>query len=101
MKINPRHLEATTASQTGKAQEATSVGAGQERGGAARTGGHSDQVSLSSLSNRLLELASADRPERTARVQQVTNEVRSGRYQVDSAAVSKSMVQEAIGHGAA
>lgn len=100
MKINPQLLNATNASQSGKAQETTAATSGQGRGGAARTGSQSDQVSLSSLSNRLLELASMDRPERTARVEKVTSDVRSGQYKVDAAAVSKAMVHEAIGHGA-
>jgi flagellar biosynthesis anti-sigma factor FlgM len=99
VKINPKLLDATGASQAGKAQEAAGTTAGQGRGGAGRAGSETDQVSLSSLSNRLLELASMDKPERAARVESVTADVRSGRYKVDAMAVSKAMVQEAVGHG--
>ncbi|MGE5648528.1 MAG: flagellar biosynthesis anti-sigma factor FlgM [Acidobacteriota bacterium] len=97
MKIDPRTLDPASASQAGKTQETTSVSSSDRRSGAGRAGADSDRVDLSDLSGLLLERASAEPPERAARVEQLAAEVRSGRYKVDAEEVSRRIIAEAAG----
>jgi anti-sigma28 factor (negative regulator of flagellin synthesis) len=92
MKVNQSPLDSPGVSQLGKA-------AGVESGGAAKssqTRPDRDQFQLSDLSARLLASGDAGGPDRAARVQQLSSDVRAGRYQVDSAELSGRMVDEAM-----
>jgi anti-sigma28 factor (negative regulator of flagellin synthesis) len=96
MKIDPRLLDSTGASQASKSQEASGVAPGGGRSGTARADRDADQVQLSGFTGRLLASASADAPGRAAWLQQIASDVRGGNYQVDAMEVSRRMVSEAI-----
>jgi hypothetical protein len=76
MKIDPRQLDPASASQAGKAQETAGVAAGGGRSFAGRANEGADRVDLSDLSGTLLASASADTPDRAARVDRLAAEVR-------------------------
>jgi anti-sigma28 factor (negative regulator of flagellin synthesis) len=57
--------------------------------------GGEDFVSLSSLAEKLQEMGIAT-PEREARLQELTRAVESGNYKVDSAELSRSLIQGAF-----
>jgi flagellar biosynthesis anti-sigma factor FlgM len=92
MKINQSPLDPSGLSQLGRTPGVGS--SGTER--TAQTKSDSDRVQLSGLSARLLASGDSGTPERAARVEQLTSDVRSGRYQVDAADLSRRMVDEAI-----
>jgi flagellar biosynthesis anti-sigma factor FlgM len=56
--------------------------------------GATDRVQLSSLSTEVAALA-PDSPDRVARIEELTRLVESGRYQVDSRAVSRAIIDDA------
>ncbi len=92
MKINQSPLDSSGLSQLGKT-------AGVGPGGAGKSGltqPDRDRVQLSNLSARLLASADAGASDRANRVQQLSSDVRAGRYQVDSVELSRRMVDEAI-----
>ncbi|HWR49750.1 MAG TPA: flagellar biosynthesis anti-sigma factor FlgM [Bryobacteraceae bacterium] len=69
-------------------------------GGARRTGSAGDagdRVDISTLSGRLLSSLDMDGPERAARLEQLSALVKSGRYQPDAPAISRKIVDEALG----
>ena len=92
MKINQSPLDSPGASQLGRT---TGVGAGGA-GTSALTRSDRDRVQLSDLSSLLLASGDAGASDRAARVQQLSSDVRAGRYQVDSVQLSRQMVDEAI-----
>ena len=91
MKINQGSLDSAGVSQLGK-----TPGIGSGGAGSSLTRSDRDRVQLSDLSAHLLASANASAPERAARVQQLTSDVRAGRYQVDAQALSHKLVEEAI-----
>lgn len=93
MRISDSNLSAVTTSAQQAAQAAAAGSAG--RAGAAKAGTRGDQVQLSDLSSVLKSL-SAGSPERDARVSQLAAVHQAGNYRVDAAAVSRSLVNEAI-----
>jgi flagellar biosynthesis anti-sigma factor FlgM len=95
MKINQSSLDSTQASQLNKAHETTGIGSGGT-GKNAQVQHERDRVQLSELSARLLALADARAPERAARVEKLSADVRSGKYQVDSHDLSSRLIDEAI-----
>jgi len=56
-----------------------------------------DQVALSEMSARLRSL-NVDSPERIARLDTLSADVASGRYQPDARAISRSLIDEALRH---
>jgi flagellar biosynthesis anti-sigma factor FlgM len=56
----------------------------------------SDRAELSGVAGRLSEILHADAAGRAERVRQLKETVASGTYQVDAAAVSRALVDEAI-----
>lgn len=70
---------------------------GSRKTGSAADGG--DRVDISTLSGRLLQSLDMDGPERTARIEHLTALVRSGQYQPDAPAISRKIVDEALGSG--
>ena len=61
--------------------------------------GSGDRAEISALSGQLRALV-AHSPDRAARVEQLRADYSAGRYQVDSHAVSKAIVRDAIARGA-
>ncbi len=92
MKVNQNPPDSPGISQLGKT---AGIGPGG-RANSALTRTDRDRVQLSDLSSRLLASADAGAWDRTSRVEQLTSDVRSGRYQVDSAELSSRLVDEAI-----
>jgi hypothetical protein len=87
---------ALTGTGLGKAQETgrTSRAGWGGRGEAA--GEESpDRVALSDLSGRVRELA-ADSPERVARLEKLSADVRAGRYEADPLELSRRLIEETL-----
>ena len=59
----------------------------------------SDSVSLSKLVSKVSQSFQADSSSRSLRVSQIAEAVQSGTYQVDSLAVSRSLIDQAISSG--
>lgn len=57
-----------------------------------------DQVSLSDLSTAL-SAAQSHSPERSAYLERLSASVQTGRYEVNAAAVSRSIIEDATGSG--
>ena len=66
-------------------------GGGIQKGKGTAAEGH-DQVSLSSLSN-VLSSSETESPQRAARLAALSQAIASGKYQVDSQAVSASIIR--------
>ena len=92
MKINQSPLDSSGVSQLGKTPGIGSGGAGKS----GLTRPDRDRVQLSDLSAHLLASSNAGAPDRAARVEQLSAEVRAGRYQVDAMELRRQMVSEAI-----
>jgi len=58
-----------------------------------------DEVELSELTGKLCGRLGAEDPERAARLERLAAEVQSGRYRVDSLAVGKHLLDEALRGG--
>ena len=91
MKVND--TGGTGVSGLGRAQELTSTSSSSKTRG--NRAGKDDQVSLSNLSSALSK-ADVDSPQQAARLTQLSADVASGRYQIDSYALSGSIIQGSI-----
>jgi anti-sigma28 factor (negative regulator of flagellin synthesis) len=97
MKVNETSLNQAAASQLGKAREAEAAKAG----GAKPASGpqpreESDRVHLSDLTGRLVQMLSTDSPDRVARVDKLAADFKAGRYQPDSQATSRGIINDAM-----
>jgi anti-sigma28 factor (negative regulator of flagellin synthesis) len=95
MKVDQRYLEQAGTTRLDKPQETQSTSSGRTQTGTARSSERSDEVQLSGLSERLLDVASMDQPGHAARIARLAAEVRSGSYQTDDVETAKRLVQEA------
>jgi flagellar biosynthesis anti-sigma factor FlgM len=96
MKVVDASLNQAGAMQTGKVGQTDAVAPDGLKKAPGREGGESDRVQLSSLSGALLDAARTDAG-RSASIERIQAQVRAGTYQVDAAAVSRRMVDDAIG----
>jgi flagellar biosynthesis anti-sigma factor FlgM len=94
MKINQSPLDAANVSQSGRTHEVAGIGPGAEKRALARA--DRDRVQVSDLSARLLAQEDTGGPARDARVQQLSADVRAGRYQVNALELSSRLVDESI-----
>jgi len=101
MKINhpnTTNLSNLGSSGIGKSAETEALAKAKERqataGSAAST--DPDNVSLSNLSGSV-RASLSDSPERAARLEQLSAQVAAGTYHVDSATLSKDIVNETLG----
>jgi len=78
-----------------KAAETEAASQAKEKQGTVATNSDADRVSLSNLSGTL-RAALTESPEREAKIEQLTADVASGRYHVDSATISKDIVNDAF-----
>jgi anti-sigma28 factor (negative regulator of flagellin synthesis) len=92
MKVNQSPLDSSGLSQLGKTAGVGPGGAGKS----SLSRSDRDHIQLSDLSARLLASGDAGGSDRAAHVQQLSSDVRGGRYQVDAVEVSRRMVDEAI-----
>jgi len=91
MSVN--HIHRTGISGLGRTQELTSTpGSGRAR---TSTSSRTDQTAISNLS-QALSATQPDSSAHTARLQQLTGAVSSGRYTVDSNAVSGSIIEQSL-----
>ena len=96
MKINDANVAGLGSQGIGKAHEAEQgARVRQGRTGDGSASSTTDQVQLSNLSE-VLQAAGSESPQRAAHIERLSADVQAGRYQVDSAVVSKSIVQDAI-----
>jgi anti-sigma28 factor (negative regulator of flagellin synthesis) len=98
----PPGAERTNSAQIQKQEEAHksaktgALGANdRSRHAPASAGSSVDKVQISSVANALHSEA-VESPERTAWLAKIAEEIRAGRYQVDSAALSKRLVDDMI-----
>src|SRR5213593_4560636 len=93
MRVDHRNLTGTSGAETGRPQEAQSITRdGRSGSSAARGGAGADHVELSPLSRALSASASS----RSARVAELSAQYQAGKYQVDPAQLSQSMVSDAL-----
>jgi flagellar biosynthesis anti-sigma factor FlgM len=98
--VDSTNLGNTTPAQTGRTGELNSVDSSGRSGSARKNGASAgDSVELSSFTDRLSRTMQEAAVSREQRISQLTAAVRSGSYQVDPAAVSHAMVNEAISSG--
>ena len=99
MKVNDPNLanvnsDALRGTGLDRAQQTESISR-RGTGGAASADESTDQVSLSGFSEQL-RAAHVDSPERVAHIEKLSNDVATGNYQADAAAVSHSIVESAL-----
>jgi anti-sigma28 factor (negative regulator of flagellin synthesis) len=97
MKVYDRNLTGTAPPEPSQTQEAERSG---RSGGTDQTGGAvggGDRVELSSTLGSLSRALSSYSSDRAGRVQQLAAQYLSGSYQPDTAAISRGIVQEALG----
>ena len=83
--------------QTGRSNETPSiVSPGKKDSGVGKSGTGADRVELSGFSGKVSQTLQADATSRAQRVSQIASAVRSGNYKVDSMAVSKAIINQAI-----
>ncbi|MCL5746472.1 MAG: flagellar biosynthesis anti-sigma factor FlgM [Acidobacteria bacterium] len=95
MRVDDRNLAGLGAARSGQAAETQRTGS-DGRAGAGRAGNDADRVELSSLAGRLSYFLEAGAQARASRVSQLAADVQGGRYRVDSAAVSRAMLDDAL-----
>jgi anti-sigma28 factor (negative regulator of flagellin synthesis) len=96
MRVDQRYLDQAASSRLDKAQETQAASTARTPStSSAASGQGSDQVQLSDLSGRLLDVASLEQPGHTARLAELTAAVRGGTYRLDDVETAKGMIQEA------
>jgi anti-sigma28 factor (negative regulator of flagellin synthesis) len=93
MKVNDTN--AAGLAGLGRASEITTGTTSTSRGRGTRSS-QEDQVSLSNLGSALGGTQQTESPQQTVRLNQLSSDVRGGRYTVDAQAVSSSLVQDSI-----
>jgi flagellar biosynthesis anti-sigma factor FlgM len=93
--IDSNSLGNTASQQTGRTAD-VQQGQSSSKNRAAGSTASSDTVELSGQSYRIAATLRADSAARAQRVQQLSAAVQSGSYRVDSAAVSRGLVNEAM-----
>ena len=97
MKIYDQNISGTSASQTGRAQEAQNAsraGGGRAAGAKADTSG--DQVEFSGSLSRLSRTLGTFDASRAERIQALAAQFQTGRYRPDSTGTSRGMITEAL-----
>jgi flagellar biosynthesis anti-sigma factor FlgM len=95
--IDSNNLDNVTSAQTGRSGETSQIASsGKSGASAAGKNGAGDRVELSGFAGRVSQVMAQDASNRAERVAQLTAAVRSGSFQVDSAAVGRAMVKHAI-----
>ncbi len=97
MKVYDRNLTGTALPESGQTQETERSG---QSGGTNQPGGvaaGADRVELSSTLGSLSRALSSYSSDRAGRVQQLAAQYLSGSYQPDAAAISRGIIQEALG----
>jgi flagellar biosynthesis anti-sigma factor FlgM len=98
MRIYDQNLAGTAAAESGRSQETQkSAGAPQSGSGSSVSG---DRVELSSAMTGVSRALASYQSDGASKVQSLTAQFQSGRYQPNSQAISQGMVSEAVAAGA-
>jgi anti-sigma28 factor (negative regulator of flagellin synthesis) len=95
MKINDPNLNGTVSSGVSKTHEAEAAAKGRSKVAEGASSSHGDHVQLSNLGSQL-RAEETESPQRTAYLEKLSAQVKSGTYKVDSAELSKTIVNDAI-----
>ncbi len=95
IRIQNDGLSGAAASETSRTQDIVQIG-GHSSNGASRAGEPTDTVEISSLSGRIADAGSSIDAAQSKRVSYLAQLYQSGRYQVDSLAVSRALVSQAL-----
>ena len=98
MRIYDQSLTSTAAAESGRSQETQKAATASHTGDGGS--GSGDRVELSSALTSVSRAMASYHTDRAAKVQALTEQFQSGRYQPDSQAVSQAMVGEALAAGA-
>ena len=100
MRIYDRNLTGASAAETGQAQKTQNLNrAGSDTSPTRAGDGSNDSVVFSGRMSQLSRALAAFESTRANRVQALTVEYQSGKYQPDPAATSKALVSEALSAG--
>lgn len=94
--VHDRYLGGTPASLEQAQRTAATAPASPQKKSSTATRAEGDQVQLSSLAQGLEKALAADSPERTARLERLSADIRAGRYHPDAQAVSQRIVADAL-----
>jgi len=97
MKIYDQNILGTSASQTGRAQEAQNAGrASGSKGAGAKADASGDQVEFSGSLSRLSRTLGNFEASRAERVEALAAQFQTGNYRPDPAGTSRGMISEAL-----
>ena len=96
MKIYEQNLTGTSAAESGRSQEAQRTGREGSQATGTTASGSADHVELSDTLNSLSRAMSSYSGSRSAKVQALAAQYRSGTYRADSLSTSRGMVAEAL-----
>ena len=98
IRIQNDGMTGTAASEASRTLDVVQIGSGGSRS-SSRTGASTDRVEISSLSGQIADASSASAAAQANRVSQLAALYASGRYQVDSSALSRAMVSQSLQAG--
>jgi flagellar biosynthesis anti-sigma factor FlgM len=96
MKIYEQNSTGTSAAESGRSQESQRTGREGNQTTGTTASGSADHVELSDTLNSLSRAMSSYSGSRSAKVQALATQYRSGTYRMDSLATSRGMVAEAL-----
>ena len=97
MKIYDQNISGTSASQTGRAQEAQNAGrAGAGKAGGGKVDPAGDQVEFSGTLSRLSRTLGTFDASRAERIQALAAQFQTGSYRPDPTGTSRGMITEAL-----
>ena len=99
MRVNDRNLQATSAAETGRAQEVQQTDRHETKTTGSGKADGSDRVELSGTLGRLSRAMSVFESDRGSRVQTLSEQYQSGNYHANSAATSRGIISEALSAG--
>jgi anti-sigma28 factor (negative regulator of flagellin synthesis) len=95
IRIQNDGLTGAAASESSRTQDIVQVG-NQSSSSISRGGGASDSVEISSLSSKIADAFDSGQALQSKRVSYLQKLYQSGKYQVDSASVSRALVSQAL-----
>jgi len=95
IRIQNDGLAGAAAPETSRTQDVVQIGS-LSTGLSSRAGGASDNVEISSLSAKIADASNALATSQANRVRQLSQLYQSGRYEINSASVSRTLVSNAL-----
>jgi len=96
MRVNQQGQINTTESRTGRSESTNGVRTSGKAGRSGQASKSSDAIQLSNLASNLLTLAGMEAPGHTQRIEQLSMDVQTGRYQPDAMLVSRAIISAAF-----